>query len=486
LCAPDLKVDKETLAARLLAAYPVSTAYLAVGEHPAPLSSLSDTTSAEVAHVLTYNVEIVTQGFNALLQLLVTGMTTLVTLAMALWLSPPLLLAVPVVVVFALIASRISSREQATVNRRFVADLTHLFWLSEDFPRRWRHIRSFGRQAAEKYHYAEISQQLGTGYRRQQELIASGRFALEMLAALGIAAIFFIANRWHGVDRTALIAVCLLLGRLLPYLVSTRQSFQYLRSSVPAFELWHRYVDMPASPTPDEAVAEPAGRALHIRQLSLRSPTALDVRDLTLTPGELTLVSGDSGIGKSSLVDVLAGMVTPDAFRARIGDKAIDFHAYASLVRKGAYVSQSVRPWQRTVRECLLWAAPEATDAMLLQALADVGLDKRLTDATTALDTTLSSSSSRLSGGELQRLLLAQVVLHKPSMALLVEATSALDAASELAVLSALKRRLPSTILIVVSHRAGVAALADQCLAIAAGEVTVSTSPTVADRVAVS
>lgn len=438
----------------------------------ARLSSLSDASSAEVANVLTYNIEIVTQGFTALLQLLVAGMTAALTLGMALWLSPPLLLAVPFVVVFALVASRISSREQVAVSRRYVADLTQLFWLSEDFPRRWRHIRSFGRQDAEKAHYADISQRLGRGYRRQLELIASGRLVLEMLAALGIAAIFLIANRWHGVDRAALIAVCLLLGRLLPYLVSTRQCFQQVRSSIPAFELWQRHVDVPADAAPPASPVR-LGEALHVHQLRLEQPTTLEVRELTLVPGELTLVCGDSGIGKSSLVDVLAGMVTPTLFRARTGGRSIDFPGYAALVRKGAYVSQSVRPWQTTVRECLRWAAPDATEAMMLQALVDVGLGKRLADASTALDTTLNSASSRLSGGELQRLLLAQVLLHGPAIALLDEATSALDAESELAVLSVLKRRLSQTVLIVVSHRAGVAAVADQCLAIAEGNATV-------------
>jgi ATP-binding cassette, subfamily C, bacterial len=103
---------------------------------------------------------------------------------------------------------------------------------------------------------------------------------------------------------------------------------------------------------------------------------------------------------------------------------------------------------------------------MLREALADVGLAQRLAGAGDGLDTTLSSSSSRLSGGELQRLLLAQVILRQPLLALLDEATSALDAASELSVLAAMKRRLPRTIMLVVSHRSSVAAIADQCLAV--------------------
>jgi ATP-binding cassette, subfamily C, bacterial len=137
-------------------------------------------------------------------------------------------------------------------------------------------------------------------------------------------------------------------------------------------------------------------------------------------------------------------------------------------VRRGAYVSQSVRPWQRSIRECLLWAAPDASDDALMRVLDDVGLARRLADTQRDLDSAIDNASSKLSGGELQRLLLAQVILRQPRVALLDEATSALDLASEIRLLSLLRQRLPQTILIVVSHRAEVMAVADQCIAIAA------------------
>ncbi|MEW9623364.1 ATP-binding cassette domain-containing protein [Rhodanobacter geophilus] len=439
----------------------------------APLASLADATSAEIANVLTHNVEILVQGFSALQQLLVAGMTAAVSLGFAFWVSPSLLLAVPVLAGLGLAASRAYGREQALVARRYVADMTRLFWHSEDFPRRLRHVRSFGREDAEKASCGAIADRLGHGYRRQLELVASGRLVLELLATLGIASLFLLADRWRGVDRAALIAVCLLLGRLLPYLVATRQSFQQLRSTAPAFELWHRYMGLDADRSPAPAAApRPAGDdgILRIEQMRLTPPLAgLEVGELVLAPGELTLISGDSGIGKSSLVDVLAGMTVPEAFVARLDCRPIGFDAYRERVRHGAYVSQNVRPWQRSVRECLRWAAPDATDALLHSVLADVGLDRRLADSPHGLDTTVHGASGRLSGGELQRLLLAQVILRQPRLAVLDEATSALDTAAELAVLATLKRRLPRTTLVVVSHRPGVAVLADQCLTIESG-----------------
>src|SRR3546814_20613142 len=71
-------------------------------------------------------------------------------------------------------------------------------------------------------------------------------------------------------------------------------------------------------------------------------------------------------------------MSMPGILAARVDGYSIGFGEYRELVRHGAYVSQSVRPWQYSVRECLHWAAPEASDEMMQAALLDVGLDKRL------------------------------------------------------------------------------------------------------------
>lgn len=438
----------------------------------ADIATLGNSASAEIANVLTANVELVTQGVGAASQLLVAGVTTAVNLVFAFRVSPALTLILPVWASLGMIALRWHDREQSRISRQYVEDTTRLFWFSEDFPRRLRHVRSFEREDAERGNYGAVSARLAQAYRRQIELTASGKLVVELLAASGMIGILLIAGRWHGVDRASLIAVGLLLGRLLPYAASSRHNFQQLRLAASAFELWQRYANIERVRREISTATETRDpvRSVHIEHVQLELPALLlSVEDLVLVPGEMTLIAGDSGIGKSSLADVLTGMTTPASFAARIAGRRVDFDGYRQCVRKGAYVSQNIRPWQRTVRECLLWAAPDSTDDCLHDVLADVGLGARLHGIRESLDLELQGSSCRLSGGELQRLLLAQVILRQPFIAVLDEATGALDAHSEMAVLAALKRRLPRTILVVVSHRQGPLGIAHQCLHIDRG-----------------
>lgn len=118
------------------------------------------------------------------------------------------------------------------------------------------------------------------------------------------------------------------------------------------------------------------------------------------------------------------------------------------------------------------------------QVLTDVGLGVRLQRDGQGLDSPINGPDGRLSGGEAQRLLLAQVLLRKPTLAVLDEATSALDAEAEQQVLGMLRQRLPQTVLVVVSHRTSLAAVADRTVVL--GTAVAAQTAARADAVASS
>src|ERR1700754_1166426 len=252
-----------------------------------PIASLANSPSAEIANVLTYNVEIVVQGYGALQQLLVAALTSVVTLAFTVWISPWLVLGVPLLVAAGLLISRSFGREQSAVSRHYIRDLTDLFWHSEDFPRRLRHVRSFQREAAEAASHHAVSSRLARGYGRQLELIASGRLVLELMAAVGVGPVFMLAHRWQGIDQGSLVAVCLLLVRLLPSVLLTRQSFQQWRSAVPAFELWQKYMQLDtAQASASSKPARGTTDVIHIEQVKVTPPaTGITLLDIELKPG---------------------------------------------------------------------------------------------------------------------------------------------------------------------------------------------------------
>lgn len=199
----------------------------------------------------------------------------------------------------------------------------------------------------------------------------------------------------------------------------------------------------------------------------------LDDVTCTFEPGTMTCITGRSGSGKSTLLKLLMRFWDPTDGTIAVSDVDARRINTASLRDNEAYMTQDTHLFCGTVRENLLVARADATDAELLDACRSASLTALIDRLPRGLDTPVAELGDSLSGGERQRIGLARIFLNDAPFILLDEPTSALDALNEASVMKAvdeLKRRGKTIVL--VSHRASTCAFADFSLSVEHGRLS--------------
>ena len=198
----------------------------------------------------------------------------------------------------------------------------------------------------------------------------------------------------------------------------------------------------------------------------------LDDVNLRIEPGSIVQLAGRSGSGKSTLCKLL--MRFWDATRGVVEVSGTDVRQVntASLRRTEGYMTQETHLFAGTVRENLLIAKPDATEAELADACAKASLSGLIERLPKGLDTEVGELGETLSGGERQRIGLARVFLHDAPFVLLDEPTSNLDSLNEAAVLRALSEGRGGKTVVLVSHRVSTAAIADVSYTVERGRLS--------------
>jgi ABC-type multidrug transport system fused ATPase/permease subunit len=212
----------------------------------------------------------------------------------------------------------------------------------------------------------------------------------------------------------------------------------------------------------------PVGGPIAIRDLGFAHPGAaetLDGVDLAIGAREHLAIIGRSGEGKTTLAQVLARLHAPDRGTILLDGTAAHDLPLDAYRRAVVLVPHATQIFSATLRDNVRLWNDAVSDAEVDAALARAGLD---------LDPELlvGERGNPLSAGQRQRVGLARVFLRRPAMLILDEATSALDVESETAVLANIREMMRGRILVVITHRAQVAASFDRIVRIEAGRVS--------------
>ena len=199
--------------------------------------------------------------------------------------------------------------------------------------------------------------------------------------------------------------------------------------------------------------------------------TVLREVSFTVEPGSLVALVGPSGAGKSTITSLVARLYDPTGGTVRVNGVDLREATFASLQDTVGLVTQEAHLFHDTIRANLAYAAPDATEQQMLDALRAAQVLRLVESLPSGLDTVVGDRGHRLSGGEKQRLAIARLLLKGPGMIVLDEATAHLDSESEQALQRALDEALRDRSALVIAHRLSTVRHADEILVVDDGRI---------------
>lgn len=310
---------------------------------------------------------------------------------------------------------------------------------------------------------------------RQQILAREGLRAVEVpLSGVFVAAGIYLAVTWWGVPVAELgILVALFLSTLAKLsrgqrqyqqMVGEEQFVHALRQQIDD-AMRHREVSSGSRPPSLERSV-----TLEDVELCYGDLRVLEGACLEIPAGRTTAIVGRSGAGKTTLADLVCGLVRPDRGRVRVDGVSLDEIDLRAWRRSIGYVPQDVFLVNDTLRENVT-LGDEVSDAAVEAALRRAGAWDFVSMLPEGIQSPVGERGALLSGGQRQRICIARALVHDPKLLILDEATAALDPESEAQVWESLERLRGQLTVLAISHQSRLLSAADRVYLLENGKV---------------
>ncbi|CAB4711287.1 MAG: ATP-binding cassette domain-containing protein [Actinobacteria bacterium] len=311
------------------------------------------------------------------------------------------------------------------------------------------------------------------------------KYVIETAVVVGAlligAAQFILQDATHAV---ATLAIFLAAGtRIAPAVLRVQQGSIQIRGSLgqanPTLDLIDLLGDTPMIENVDDkvdSIHEGFISEIQVTGASLTYPNkpspAISDISLTIPPGASVAFVGSSGAGKTTIIDILLGVLNPDTGSVLISGLP-PLLAVAKWPGAVSYVPQDVVISAGTIRENVALGYPPeaATDELVMSALKVAHLDKFVAGLPDGVDTQVGERGAKISGGQRQRLGIARAMFTRPHLLVLDEATSSLDGETEASISDAIHALRGSTTVVMIAHRLSTVRNADIVVYLSEGKV---------------
>ncbi len=441
-----------------------------------PMLAIERRASQETAYALSNAVAAtITQTLGSL-AILLSELTLLVLLSIALFIVNPAV-TIAAFIFFALVGFALqrglsgwSARIGGTIGATAVLGQKHL----QEAIVSYREVSVLGRRSLYVSTIGSLWQRSGSALGDQMFVSQLPKIGYEtalVIGAIGLASWQFAVST--PVEAVAMLALFLAAGsRVVPSMLRLNSLTLGIRSGVaysavlfPIVDELQRSAARPLSPMNIKDVEESAAAGfpgftpnIEISNVSVTYPgaptPALTNITLSVPAGSKVALAGTTGAGKSTLADVILGVLAPHSGSVSISGMDVD-DAINLWPGALAYVPQNVAMINGTVRENVALGLPADAidDDQVWHSLQQAHLAEFLSDSRNGLDTLIGERGVRLSGGQRQRLGLARALYSRPKLLVLDEATSALDAETEVLIADALAALSDGVTTVTVAHR---------------------------------
>lgn len=310
------------------------------------------------------------------------------------------------------------------------------------------------------------TEQLNLALRRQvfskEALAALQEPLLAILVGIG----FFLFIVQLEMPLPAVVVMLFLLARVVNFLAKAQRAYQHMSIAESAYWSMREAIDdADGEREPAQGHLSPTlEHGIRLDGVSFRHDQrgVLEQLSLQIPAGSLTVVTGPSGAGKTTLVDLVAGLLQPDSGRILVDDVPLADIDRRAWRRQIGYVPQEPLLVNDSVLRNVTLGEPGLTDDDARRALEAADAWEFVAALPDGLHSAVGERGGRLSGGQRQRLAIARALVHRPGLLILDEATSNLDPVSEEAVLETIRHLKGRLTMLAVSHDEGLVQAADQ------------------------